>query len=279
MRAAAATTSTDGGRRRQVHQDETGEEGADDRADRFADVDIANALPLRWRSTAILATTGPTIPSTVAGIRKSRVTTMTVRSSQLRASGARDDVAELGVDPEAGEGQQRPQREQGADGPTGLDAVRQPATEHVAQADAAQDDADDAGPDRQRTVRPTCRATGRLETSSRMMMQRLLKNARAYGNNRAARPTIPERLLTIDSPGLAISHPCLRGIAKKPRAVHDIRPEPRPTTGYWPLSRPASDSHASGGSARKIAAYHAFRGGLRCHHSQLWGLKSYENPG
>ena len=51
---------------------------------------------------------------------------------------------------------------------------------------------------------PTCRATSRLETSSRIMMQRLLKNARAYGNNRAARPTIPERLLTIASPGLAM---------------------------------------------------------------------------
>ena len=46
------------------------------------------ALPaLRACSTAILATTGPTIPSTVAGTRKSSMTTSTVRSSQLTGLG------------------------------------------------------------------------------------------------------------------------------------------------------------------------------------------------
>lgn len=47
------------------------------------------ALPARCAcSTAIFATTGPTIPSTVAGTRKSSSTTSTVRSSQLIDSGA-----------------------------------------------------------------------------------------------------------------------------------------------------------------------------------------------
>src|SRR5262249_21686776 len=45
------------------------------------------AVPdFRECSTAILATTGPIIPSTVPGTRKSAVTTNTVRASQGRAS-------------------------------------------------------------------------------------------------------------------------------------------------------------------------------------------------
>ena len=75
---------------------------------------------------------------------------MTVRSSQLMASGRGHDPADLGVDPQAAERQERAQREERPDGPARLDAVGQPAAEHVAQADAAQDDPDHAGPDRQR---------------------------------------------------------------------------------------------------------------------------------
>ena len=90
---------------------------------------------------------------------------------------AREDQPDLGVHPEATERQERPQGEQRPDGPARLDPVGQPAPQHVPQADAAEDDPDHAGPDRQAT-RPTCRATSRLDTSSRIMMHRLLKNAR-----------------------------------------------------------------------------------------------------
>ena len=111
----------------------------------------------RWRcrpsaacSTAILATTGPIIPSTVAGIRKSIRTTRTVRSSQFICVGAGQDAADLGVDPERAERQEGPEGEQRPDRPARLDPVAQPSPQHVAQADPAQDDADHARPDRQR---------------------------------------------------------------------------------------------------------------------------------
>ena len=90
------------------------------------------------------------MPSTVAGTRKSSKTTRTVRSSQLMLIGAREDIADHRVHPERAERQERAQGEQRPDGPAGLDPVGQPAAQHVTQADAAQDDPDHAGPDRQR---------------------------------------------------------------------------------------------------------------------------------
>src|SRR5208337_3182977 len=81
---------------------------------------------------------------------------------------------------------------------------------------------------------PTCRATRRLETSSRIMMQRLLKNARAYGNNRAARPTIPQRLPATAKPDSAIVPSLHVETEGKRSSVHHIRPSPSSTTGYLP---------------------------------------------
>src|SRR5208337_323586 len=84
---------------------------------------------------------------------------------------------------------------------------------------------------------PTCMATRRLESSSRIMMQRLLKNARAYGNNRAARPTIPERLPATANPDSAIVPSLHVETEGKRSSVHHIRPGPMPTTDYPPRRR------------------------------------------
>ena len=81
---------------------------------------------------------------------------------------------------------------------------------------------------------PTCRATRRLETSSRIMMQRLLKNARAYGNNRAARPTIPKRLLATASPDSATVPSLLlkRKVNAEALTISDANPRPQPATSH-----------------------------------------------
>ena len=90
---------------------------------------------------------------------------------------------------------------------------------------------------------PTCRATSRLETSSRIMMQRLLKNARAYGNNRAARPTIPETLLTNRQAKVSettIRAPSRPIVTKEGFTISDRDPVPQPATTEAVEGRPVA---------------------------------------
>ncbi len=208
------------------------------------------ALPVRCDcSTAILATTGPTIPSTVAGTRKSRITTMTVRSSQLIDSGAGmmwpssaliQRQPSTSSDPSANRGPtaRRGSTRSASRPPSTLPRQIPPRMMPITLVQTVSDD-------------PTCRATRRLETSSRIMMQRLLKNARAYGNKRAARPTIPERLPATAIPGSAIVPSLPVETECKRSSVHHIRPDPRPTTGYPPRSRARNKSPARVGLAAR----------------------------
>ena len=136
------------------------------------------ALPaLRETSTAILATTGPTMPSTVAGRRKSSVTTRIVRSSQFMVcgDGVIAGIAALTIrqpkvrnDPRATSGPRarRGSTRSASRPPSTFPKQMPPRMMPITLFQTVSDD-------------PTWRATSRLETSSRIMMHRLLKNARA----------------------------------------------------------------------------------------------------
>ena len=72
---------------------------------------------------------------------------------------------------------------------------------------------------------PTCRATSRLDTSSRIMMHRLLVNARAYGSNRAETSHKQDTPLTVAGPESL--GPILLGLTQqKPGTPYPTRGRP-----------------------------------------------------
>ena len=137
--------------RRQIHEHETAEERAGDRADRPPEIDVADRAAGLPR--LLDGHLGDDRPDHAQHRRRHQeVEHDHEHGPQLPVDlvGAGDDQSHLGVDPERAKRQQRPQREQRPDGPAGLDPVGQAAPQHVPQADPGQDDPDHARPDRER---------------------------------------------------------------------------------------------------------------------------------
>ena len=150
-------------------------------------------------------------------------------------------MPDIRVHPQRTEREQRPQREQWTDSPPRFDAIGQPPTQHIPEADAAQDDPDHTGPDRQR----------RTHVTSDQPTQDKLQDhdAEAAGERQSVRQQPGGKTkhgMNTPRSAVRVRHRPKLFVGKRhnENPVHLIRPEYHPTTGHSERQSPSASRDA-----------------------------------